>query len=81
MRTTPSVLAVLLALIIMPAQTLAGGYANRVVVTGPGIQTQGVAIRVAGCAWITSGVHRMSRLRTAVFDRRCGRRGPRISKM
>ena len=47
MRIRTSVLAALLALIVTPAQTLAGGYANLVVVTGPGIQTQGVAIR--GC--------------------------------
>ena len=47
MRIATSVLAALLALIVTPAQTLAGGYANLVVVTGPGIQTEGVAIR--GC--------------------------------
>src|ERR1700721_4012064 len=45
MRITPSVLAALLALIVPPAQTLAGGYATLVVVTGPGIRTEGVAIR------------------------------------
>ena len=39
MRITTSVLAALLALIVTPAQTLAGGYANLVVVTGPAIQT------------------------------------------
>jgi len=47
MRIATSVLAVLLALIVTPAQTFAGGYRNLVVVTGPGIQTEGVAIR--GC--------------------------------
>jgi hypothetical protein len=47
MRIATSALAVLLALIVTPAQTLAGGYANLVVVTGPGIRTEGVAIR--GC--------------------------------
>jgi hypothetical protein len=47
MRIAASVLAVLLALMVTPAQTFAGGYANLVVVSGPGIQAEGIAIR--GC--------------------------------
>jgi hypothetical protein len=47
MRMIASALAVLLALMVTPAATLAGGYANRVVITGPGMQADGVAIR--GC--------------------------------
>jgi hypothetical protein len=47
MRRMAAALAVLLALTVAPAQTLAGGFANRVVITGPGVQADGVAIR--GC--------------------------------
>jgi hypothetical protein len=47
MRIAASRLAVLLALMVTPAQILAGGYANRVVVVGPGLQADGVALR--GC--------------------------------
>ena len=46
-RMMASAVAVLLALTVAPAQTLAGGFANRVVISGPGMQADGVAIR--GC--------------------------------
>ena len=47
MRITVAVLAVLLALMFTPAAVLAGGFGTRVVVTGPGLQAEGIAIR--GC--------------------------------